>query len=607
MSLDKFTDYKLSQSAYLSFDATTLKDLIIDKLNDNEIFTDQNFEGSNFSAFIDVVAYMYHVLLFYLNTTSNETTFTTATLYENINKLVSNIGYKPTGDQTSLVTFGLSSTLLPVNIYTIPRYSFVNVNGISYYTLDDIIFQKNTTTAESLIPSNNTLYEGSLREITFTATGEDYETKILVDNNNTNTDLVQTTTDINATFISDNTFSVYVKSGVSNTWSEWTETSSLFLEESIAQKYEKRLNESGNYEFKFGNNNNGRKLEEGDTILIFYLISSNNRGLIGTNVLSQSRLSLYNSANFNELRDILYDTNTNLITPDQLALININNQYSSTPIKIAETVDEIKQNAPKIFSIQDRLVTSSDYEKFIDRNFNDIVRPVKIISNEEYTSQYLGYFNRLGLTRPNDDGRVLINQVNFSASTNFNNVYAFMVPKQQTIIDDTIPNYLGVVQKQAIVEACQSKKDITHNVVPSDPVVKAFSFGTGNINSSTVDEIVDKSFLRIFFDKNVNIADNTLRTRVRDVIIGYFANVEIGAIIDISNMTRDILGIEGINDIQTVSDTDVSSNLSFVVWNPDYATVDKDIIVNNYTLNNFEYAYYYQQSLIGNKISIQRV
>ena len=607
MSLDKFTDYKLSQSAYLSFDATTLKDLIINKLNENEVFTDQNFEGSNFSAFIDVVAYMYHVLLFYLNTTSNETTFTTATLYENINKLVSNIGYKPTGDQTSLVTFGLSSTLLPVNIYTIPRYSFVNVNGFNYYTLQDVIFQKNTTTTEPLVVNSNTLYEGSLREITFTATGEDYETKILVDNNNTNTDLVQTTADINATFISDNTFSVYVKSGVSNTWSEWTETSSLFLEESTSQKYEKRLNESGNYEFKFGNNNNGRKLEEGDTILIFYLISSNNRGLIGTNVLSQSRFNLYNSANFNELRDILYDTNTNLVTPDELALINVNNQYSSTPIKIAETVDQIKQNAPKIFSIQDRLVTPFDYEKFIDRNFNDIVRPVKIISNQEYTSQYLGYFNRLGLTRPNDDGRVLINQVNFSASTNFNNVYAFMVPKQQTIIDDIIPNYLGIAQKQTIVETCQPKKDITHNIVPSDPIVKAFSFGVGNIDNSTVEDVVNNSFLRIFFDKNVNVSDNAIRTKVRDVIIGYFSRVEIGSIIDIASMTRDILGIEGINDIQTVSNTDVSSNLSFVVWNPDYPAVDKDIIVSNYTLNNFEYAYYYQQSLIGNKISIQRV
>jgi len=607
MSLDKFTDYKLSQSAYLSFDATTLKDLIISKLNENEIFTDQNFEGSNFSAFTDVVAYMYHVLLFYLNTTSNETTFTTATLYENINKLVSNIGYKPTGDQTSLATFGLSSTSLPVNIYTIPRYSLVNVNGLNYYTLDDIIFQKNTTAAESLVISNNTLYEGSLREITFTSTGEDYETKILVDNSNTNTDIVQTTTDINAPFISDNAFGVYVKSGTSNTWSQWTETSSLFLEESTAQKYEKRLNESGNYEFKFGNNNNGRKLEQGDTILIFYLISSNNNGLIGANALSQSRFSLYNSANFNAIRDILYDTSTNLITPDQLALININNEYTSTPVKIAETVDEIKQNAPKIFSIQDRLVTAFDYEKFIDRNFNNIVRPVKAISNEEYTSQYLGYFNRLGLTRPNDDSRVLINQVNFSTSANFNNVYAFMVPKQQPIIDDTIPNYLSVAQKQTIVEACQPKKDVTHNIVPSDPIVKAFSFGTGNIDNSTVDEIVDSSFLRIFFDKSVNISDNALRAKVRDTIINYFAGVEIGSIIDIASMTRDILGIDGINDIQTVSNADVSSNLSFVVWNPDYATVDKDIIVNNYKLNNFEYAYYYQQSLIGNKISIQRV
>ena len=53
MSLENFTDYKLPKNAYLSFDATSLKSLIIDRLNENETFTDQNFEGSNFSAFID--------------------------------------------------------------------------------------------------------------------------------------------------------------------------------------------------------------------------------------------------------------------------------------------------------------------------------------------------------------------------------------------------------------------------------------------------------------------------------------------------------------------------------------------------------------------------
>jgi len=100
MSLQDFTDYSLPKNAYLTFDANSLKGLIIDRLNENETFTDQNFEGSNFSAFIDVVAYMYHVLLFQLNTTSNESTFNTATIYENMNKLVSNIGYNPLGDQT---------------------------------------------------------------------------------------------------------------------------------------------------------------------------------------------------------------------------------------------------------------------------------------------------------------------------------------------------------------------------------------------------------------------------------------------------------------------------------------------------------------------------
>ena len=125
MSLQDFTDYNLPKNAYLTFDANTLKGLIIDRLNENEIFTDQNFEGSNFSAFIDVVAYMYHILLFQLNTTSNESTFSTATIYENMNKLVSNIGYNPLGDQTSLANISLSAANLTSDVYTIPRFSSI--------------------------------------------------------------------------------------------------------------------------------------------------------------------------------------------------------------------------------------------------------------------------------------------------------------------------------------------------------------------------------------------------------------------------------------------------------------------------------------------------
>ena len=41
------SEFKLRKDGYVAFDAVSLKDLIIERLNENEIFTDQNFEGSN--------------------------------------------------------------------------------------------------------------------------------------------------------------------------------------------------------------------------------------------------------------------------------------------------------------------------------------------------------------------------------------------------------------------------------------------------------------------------------------------------------------------------------------------------------------------------------
>ena len=66
------TEYNLPIDAYASFDARSLRDLIVDRLNNNSdiSFTDQNYEGSNLNAIIDIIAYSYHTLLFYLNQTS---------------------------------------------------------------------------------------------------------------------------------------------------------------------------------------------------------------------------------------------------------------------------------------------------------------------------------------------------------------------------------------------------------------------------------------------------------------------------------------------------------------------------------------------------------
>jgi len=613
MSLEDFTDYKLPKNAYLTFDADSLKSLIIERLNENETFTDQNFEGSNFSAFIDVVAYMYHVLLFQLNTTSNESTFDTATIYENMNKLVGNIGYNPLGDQTSLANIALSATNLSSNVYTLPRYSSIAADGTSFVATEDITFEKTVDTViEEVAPSNTTLYQGTLTEATFNATGEPYENIILVDSF-TSKQFKQSAKNLNRTkFISDNTFSVFVQNNTTSVWDEYTETASLFLEEADALKFEKRLNANGNFEFKFGNNLNGKQLNGNDTVLIYYVVSDNEAGDVGPGAFVGATFTLYNSKAFSEIRDILYSNDQTILTPGQLADLTVNNPTASSPTKKAETVEDIRTSAPKVFASQNRLVTKDDYRYQINRNFNNITRDVKVLSNDDYTSKVLAYYNDLGLANGNDDARVLFSQVLFSTSTSFNNVYVFTVPNGNPTLDGTIPNYLNSAQKQLISDFCDNKKDITQNVVVADPIFKAFAFGATSLGSSfandeSVDDIVNDSKLRITLDKNQAINDGAVKTAVFNTFNNYFNNVQLGDVINVAALTNDILNIPGVTDLQTVNGDAEVANLSFVVWNPDYKEEDRVVQSLNYQLEDFQFAYFYNPQDIANKIELRRL
>ena len=608
MSLQDFTDYSLPKNAYLSFDANSLKTLIIDRLNENETFTDQNFEGSNFSAFIDVVAYMYHVLLFQLNTTSNESTFSTATIYENMNKLVSTIGYNPLGDQTSLVNISLSARNLTSNVYTLPRFSSVAANGNNYVTIEDITFEKTIdNTLEQVAPSNSTLYQGTITETSYNATGEPYENIILIDSF-TSKQLIQSTSNVrDSKFISDNSFNIFVQNNTTGEWSQYEETSSLFLESADAKKYEKRLNGSGNYEFKFGNNLNGKQLEANDTVLIFYVISDNEAGIVGPNSFTDTPFTLFGSTNFDAVKNIIYDTNQTLITAAQLGDLLFNNRFASSPTKIAETVADIRRNAPKVFAAQNRLVTKDDYEYQLNRNFNNITRDVKILSNNDYTSKVLSYYDDIGLAQGNDDSRILFSQVLFSASTSFNNVYVYTVPNSNPTLNGLTPNYLNSAQKQLLAEFCDNKKDITQNVVISDPIFKAFAFGAPNVDDDSVDDTVNNSQLRVTLDKNQALNDGSIKSSIYNILNNYFNGVQLGDLIDVARLTTDILNIPGVTGLDTINGDSIVPNLNFVIWNPDYKNEDNVLQSLNYQLEDFQFAYFYNPQNITNKIAIRRL
>jgi len=275
MSRETLTDFTLPKKSYTSFDALTLKQLIKDRLNEEGVFTDQIFEGSNISAIIDIIAYSYHTLLFYLNQSSNETLFSESSIYENMNRIVKLINYKPIGYQTSLLPFTVQANgNIPRNLYTLKRYSFFIVNGTYFSFKEDITFNKTIEGVETLEPfsENYLLYQGRFFEYPpQRAIGEDFEIFTLIVKDNINNEPIN---------IEDSSIDVYVYDVNNNKYTYFTETNNIFLESPTSPVYEKRLNENGFYEIKFGNGVFGKKVNAGDQVYIYYLKSDGEQGVV---------------------------------------------------------------------------------------------------------------------------------------------------------------------------------------------------------------------------------------------------------------------------------------------------------------------------------------
>lgn len=59
--------YPLPKDSYAAFDAISLRNLIISRLNEQGVYTDQNYLGSNIASIIDIISYSFNTLMFYLN------------------------------------------------------------------------------------------------------------------------------------------------------------------------------------------------------------------------------------------------------------------------------------------------------------------------------------------------------------------------------------------------------------------------------------------------------------------------------------------------------------------------------------------------------------
>lgn len=592
-------NFDIPKGGYVAFDATSLRQLIVNRLNEQNVFTDQNFVGSNLASIIDIIAYSYHTLIYYLNKTSSESMFSESQLYENINRIVKLIDYNPIGFQTSTLTFNCSAQTFNQGVYTIPRYSYLLVNNIPYSFNEDITFVKtesNTVEPLTEISQQKLLFQGQYQEYPiYTSSGEENEIVLI----NSGTDLVDHFN-----------IDVYVRDRLTNTWNLFTKTPNLFLENGIAKKYEIRLNPNRFYEIKFGNNINGQKLEPGDQVAIYYLASKGSQGEVGANAITpRTRLSQFNTIQFSTIINSLFNNQYRYLNSSELQNLKFLNTNASTPVKTSETAEDIRKSAPANYRSQYRLVTTRDYETFISTNFVNLISDVKCVNNWDYVSTYLKYFYDIGITTPALTERALFNQVMYADACNFNNIYLLVVPRAAA----QNYNYLLPAQKELINSSLLNLKTATTETVFLDPVYKAISFGVKSVASSfEIEEDPVNCYLEIIKRTSSRRDNQTIINEIVNVITSYFdrSNLELGQTVDIRFLTQQILAVDGVETFYTRRIDDASAKvegLSVFMWNPIYPLNDNITTSNNISLKYFEYPYFDNIEALANQIRVTSV
>lgn len=597
---NNFTEFNITPGSYVSFDATSFRQLVINRLREQGVFTDQVFEGSNLSSIIDVIAYSYHTLMFYLNKTSNESMFTEAQLYENMNRIVKILNYKPVGYQTSVVTYNAKiASELPIGVYTIPRYTTVDVDGIPYVFPSDVTFSKPSAEEVNIQSTSSQflLYQGEVIEYPqYIATGDEFEVVTLA---------------VNPKNVKIDHFNIdiYVKNNQGDI-THYEETSSLYLESSGATKYEKRLNENMRYEFRFGNDVNGRKLQQGDVVMIYYLSSSQSDGIIGKNALLDKSLVLHTTPQFTLVKSVIKTDDITYLDFNTIEHVSLDNNLPSTDPRDEESVDEIRNFSPQHFISQDRLITASDFTLFTNRNFGNIINNARAVSNQDYIDGHLRYLtDTIGINQPLTESRVLFNQANFSTNTNFNNVYLYCVPRISKKTSSSVQhNFLPVSQKELIRTAAAKNKAIGLDLVFSDPVYMAVDLGVSVSNEELNSELTSKTSLEIIKSPGVIRNSESIKQDVSNVLLTYFNsnNCELGQEIQIDQLLSSLLSISGVQSIRTKR-TDVVasvSGLSLMIWNPVYNNRDINTYNQNVQLPYFKFPYFYNELTLLSRITV---
>ena len=190
---------------FSNLDFDEVKISLRDYLKSNSTFTDYDFEGSNLSSILDVLAYNTYITSYNANMVTNEVFIDSATLRENVVALARNIGYLPRSRTASTATISFFVTLTgttpapaTLTLSKGPVAATAGAVGTSSYIfsiLEDITVPVNTDSLGNTTASFNNIkiHEGTLITNSFTFSSINPNQKFILQNTGIDSSLMTVT------------------------------------------------------------------------------------------------------------------------------------------------------------------------------------------------------------------------------------------------------------------------------------------------------------------------------------------------------------------------------------------------------------------------------
>lgn len=334
----------MSLNQFTNLDFSDLKTQIKDYLRTNSNFTDFDFDGSNFSVLVDLLAYNSYITAYNTNMTVNEVFLDSATLRENVVSLARNIGYVPRSKKSSKskISFTVdltdyqnqNSTVVRTLKLSAGQVALGAVSGGSYiFSIPDDV----TVPVDDQIATfdNLEIFEGVYLTNTFVVDSSQTNQKYVLPNTNIDTASIRVK-------VIDQTTQIY--STYDNILNVNSDTRFFLVQEIENQKYQ----------ILFGDGIIGKKPAGGSKIEVSYIVTNG---------------SLGNGAFNYTFSGILKDNSGRTVnTGVSLIFTQTKSEFGGD----IESIDSIKYLAPRVYASQYRAVTSNDYKAIIPYIYDNV-------------------------------------------------------------------------------------------------------------------------------------------------------------------------------------------------------------------------------------------